>query len=123
MRDPRAILALDSRLKTFATQLFNQGRRQKRRDDGKPFVRPECIDALTDFRERLDAFCQDGTNIQYFELADGHIDYSSQRFKRSPAKVTSVTDHITAIAMNQTLACAIHQLARGVLFAASAGIC
>jgi len=118
-----ADLAFDSRFKTLAAEFLNQRRREKRRNHGKSFVGRERIDTLADFRKRLDAFREDWTNIQYFEFASRHSHYSSQQFRRRPASVTSVSDHITAIAINQTLAFAIHQLARTVLFAASAGIC
>ena len=116
-------LTFNTRLKTFAAEFLNERRRKKRRDDGKTFVWPERINTFTDFRKGFDAFCQNRANIQCFELSRRHTDYSSQRFRRSPAEMTSITDHITEIVMNQTPACVIHQLARGVLFAASAGIC
>ena len=35
----------------------------------------------------------------------------------------NAADQIAAMKLNQTAACAIHQLANGVLLAASAGIC
>lgn len=116
-------LAFNTRLKTFAAEFLNERRREKRRDDGKAFVWPERIDSFPDFRKWLDPLCQDRANIKCFEFARAHVGYSSQRFRRSPAKLTSMTDQMTAILMNQTPACVIHQLARGVLFAASEGIC
>src|SRR6516164_2756202 len=122
-RPAAADLALDARFKTFASKFLNQRRREERRNHGKSFISLERIDTVADARKRLDAFCKDGTNIQYFELARRHTRHSSHFFRRSPESITSITDHATAIAINQTLACAIHQLASGVLFADSAGIC
>jgi hypothetical protein len=122
-RPAAADLAFDAGFKTLAAEFLDQWRRKKRRKNGKAFVRSERINRLANFRKRLDAFRQDWTNIQCFELACRHACHSSQFFKRSPESITNTTDHIAAIVMNQTLACAIHQLARGVLFAASAGIC
>src|SRR5262249_17289947 len=118
-----ADLTFDARSKTLAAEFLNQRRRQKWRNDGESFVRSECIDGFPDLRKRFDAFRQDGTDIQCFKLARCHTHHSSQLFTRSPLSVTSITDHITAIPINQVPACAIHQLARTVLFAASAGIC
>src|SRR5262249_31578485 len=118
-RPAAADLAFDARFKTFAAEFLNQRRREKGRNDGKSFVRSERINGLANFRKRLDASRQDWTHIQCFEL-ERHTYYSSQRFTRSPEIITSMPDHARAIAINQTLACAIHQLASGVLFAASA---
>src|SRR5262245_1814993 len=122
-RPAAADLTFDTRFKTLAAEFLNQRRRQKRRNNGEPFVRSERINTLADSRKRLDAFRQDWTDIQCFELARYHTYHSSQRFRRSPESITSINDHTIAIAINQTLACAIHQPASGVLFAASAGIC
>src|SRR6266567_1074526 len=122
MRDPGAVLAFHAGLKTFAAKFLNQRRREERRDNRKPLVRPKRIYYFPDFRKWLDAFGENRTNIERFEFAC-HIDYSSQRFRRSPANVTSAADQNVAITLNQSPACAIHQFASGVLFAASAGIC
>src|SRR5262245_2804861 len=99
-----AELTFNAGLKTFTTKFLNQRRRKKRRDDRKSFIRSECIDTLSNSRKRLDAFRQDRTNVECFELASCHSHYSSQLFRRSPASVTSITDHITAIRRNQMLA-------------------
>src|SRR5215468_7469745 len=96
-----ADLALDPRLKTLTAKFLDQRRREKRRNNGKSFVGSERIDTLTDSRKRFDAFRQDRTNIQRFKLASRHSDYSSQLLRRSPASATSITDQISAIAINQ----------------------
>jgi hypothetical protein len=49
--------------------------------------------------------------------------YSSHRFRRAPAIPISAADQKIEMSANQIAACSIHQLASGVLLAASAGIC
>src|SRR5215211_4328820 len=122
-RPTDAELAFNAGLKTFTAKFLDKRRREKRRNDRKSFVGSERIHRLTNFRKRLNPFREDRTNVQCLKFASRHCHYSSQFFRRSPASMTSVSDHSPAIIINQTLACPIHQLARGVLFAASAGIC
>src|SRR5215475_1596356 len=95
-----AKLTFNAGLKALATKSLNQRRREKRRNNRKSFVGSECIDTFTNFRKWLDASRQDWTNIKCFELAYRHTDYSSHRFRRSPASITSDADHITAITRN-----------------------
>lgn len=65
MRHPAATeLALDPRLKTFAAEFLNEWRGKKRRDHGKPFVRPEYVDGFADFRERMNSFFSEPTTIR-----------------------------------------------------------
>ena len=87
-----------------------------------PSSGPSASTALVNFRKRLDAARENRSYVQCFEFAR-HWLHSSQRFKRRPANATSVADQNAAIKLNQRAAWAIHQLASGVLFAASAGIC
>ena len=121
-RPTAADLALDARLKTLTAKFLDERRWEKRRNDRKSFVGSERINRLVNFRKRLDAARENRSYVQCFEFAR-HWFHSSQRFKRRPANATSVVDQNAAITLNQRAAWAIHQLANGVLLAASAGIC
>jgi len=58
-----------ARLKTFTAEFLDERRRKKRRDHGKPFVRPKCINVFPDFREWLNAIRKDWSHVELFKFA------------------------------------------------------
>src|SRR5262245_15160305 len=106
---------------TLGAKYFNQRRRQKGCDHRQAFARSEPIKGRADLCKGFFAASQDRPDIQRLELS-GRT-HSSHRFSLRLVRPTNMLDQKTEIALNQSAPCAIHQLASGVLFAASAGIC
>src|SRR5688572_30096838 len=69
MGDPKTSLVFHPRLKTFARQFLDKRRRKEGRDNRKTFIDPELIDARPDGRKRLEAFRDNRSDVECFELA------------------------------------------------------
>ncbi len=87
-----------------------------------PSLGSKCIDTFSNFRKRLDAARRIGRTSSVFKFAAPSL-YSSQSIQTETSKRDERRGPNHRNRAKPRAACAIHQLASGVLFAASAGIC